>query len=106
MKRLFLDFDQEVAQYQLLREIRIQDTFLGPWWEFRSMLGSEAVLFRNRFAPQTFELSDQELLEFVARKDVFARIENFTILNEAVKYRLISMRAHSEQILAALKALE
>ena len=105
LKRLFIEYDLQVSRFQKTADIMRQNTFLGNWWEVRSMVGAEGALFANRFTPEAFKLSDQEFLDFIAQKEVYARIENFKILKEIDLRRMMQLRDYSEQILSALDAL-
>ena len=105
LKKLFLEFDYDVTNFHKMMDIRRHTTFLGPWWELRSMVGAEGVLLHNRFTPEAYQLSDQEFRDFIVQKEVYARIENYTILIEIQLQRLKSLRDSSQQILTALEGL-
>ena len=107
LNELFVEFEEDYARFMDVEKVSLENTFMGSRGALRTKLGSEYYLTDtpNRYRPEVFALSDQEYLEFISQKEVFAIINSFYILRSDQARWLRKIKENTENILAALKAL-
>jgi hypothetical protein len=108
LNKLFIQFKQSDDTFQVTTNFSFQEANLGGGTELRKQLGSWEIMgeFRLPNPPEAFNLSTQEYRNFIAQKEVYAVFENMLVFHALKLAALNEMKNYTEQILAALAALE
>lgn len=119
--RDFLNADSEFRRahnfYRRHSVIGSELFYLGPTLEMRQDLGSLGVLLQgpadcsrdpayNCPYPAAFDLSSREFLSYIARPRVYGALENIHNLQVNTVMSLREMREATNQVVAALRAME
>ena len=102
---LFTAYDNSVKSFQLHDELSGQNFYLGSIYELHKMVGAISALRKTEPSADAFQLSDQELMKLLRKKDVFAALENTAVLNSNLNRNLHFVQKTIDDILLELEAL-
>ena len=111
---LLTEFEEVFRAYIHLENLGREHHFLGNISRLREKVGSIEILFPNSQVtsglalpiPEKYALSNQEYLELIAEKEVYAAIASKREIKFRQRGRLRNLKALAEQILTALEALD
>jgi hypothetical protein len=103
-----LDFEEYYGNFVVNRDLDRESTLTGVSYEVRKRLGTMAVLRADeRFnTPDNFALSDEDYRRLIAQREIYAFFELKYKLRLNQMSNLENLKETTEQILAALEALE
>ena len=106
LSRLFSYHEDLIVRFRDMTGIMREENISGNNFYLSQQLGSGTALFdSDDFTPDRYSLSDEEYLEFLARKDVYSVFEARYYYMGRIHGNLLNLKKLSEEILTALEEL-
>ena len=111
LNELLIEFVDTNARFQAVRQIALENYFLHGVFQMRQRAGSIAQYYSDRRfnlapIPNSPVMNTKEAMDFFRENDVYAIFENQHFLKVNRHNRLLDLAEKTEQILAALEALD